>query len=70
VIDLRIAIETALGSVPFEAPVSAEYCKAVYAALRLLLPIATIEVFHRAERELIVEARQDGKYYALVVPLV
>ncbi len=68
--DLRVAIETALGSVPFTPPVSIAYCEAVRDILIQLVPGAAIDVYHR-NRDLVVRAAYDGAVrYELVLPLI
>lgn len=66
---VREAVESALGSVPFDPPISVEYCAAVRDAIRAALPSASIDVFHRLT-ELVVDVRVGDVTYATVVPLV
>lgn len=67
--EVQTAIETALGTVVFEPPVSVEYCAAVRDVLRPALPGATLDVFHR-HRELEVQARLGAVTCVVTLPLV
>lgn len=68
---VREAIEGALGAIPFEPPATVAYCAQVRDDLRGRLPEgAVLDVYHRAQRELVVEARVDGVVDVLALPLV
>lgn len=71
VAEVNVAIETAMGQVEFDPPVSVAYCAKVREVLRSLLPVdARVEVsFHRKD-ELVVEVRQGAGMVAAVFPLV
>lgn len=65
---MRRAIESAIGTVPFTAPISVVYCVALRGHLLTALPGASVDVYHRI-RELIVEARHGKSACKVVVPL-
>lgn len=68
VAELRVAVESVLGTVPFSPPVSIAYCQSVVDALHTAVPGAKVEAYHRI-KDLVVEARLGKAEYKLVVPL-
>lgn len=67
--EVRSAIEAAIGAVPFEPPVSLEYCAAVRDVLRAALPGAHIDAYHRFV-ELVVEVHLGDLRCLVATPLV
>lgn len=68
--ELQNAIETAIGEVAFDPPISPDYCEAVMTALRPKLPKGSlIDVYHR-NVELVVDVRAPESAYVLTLPLV
>lgn len=65
---LREVIESALGGVPFEAPVTNMYCRAVLDAMHADLPEVIGDVYLRGS-ELVVSAGHDRKIERMVIPL-
>jgi hypothetical protein len=67
--ELRELIEFAIGSVPYDPPITVDYCGEIRDVLRASLPDASIEVYHR-HTELIACVRAGKTRYELVLPLV
>jgi hypothetical protein len=68
---IKEQIEQSLGVVPFEPPITIEYCKKVRDDLRARCPAGCLlDVFHRNQRELVVEVRSDGVLCRVQLPLV
>lgn len=71
--EIRGAIDSALGTVPFEPPVTPAYCSAVRETLRPLVPGAVLDVFFRegtlCKHELEVHVRLESRTVIVVLPL-
>lgn len=67
--DLRLAVERLFNTLPFEPPITEQYCARLRDALRPCLPKDTLlDVFHR-HTEIVVEARIDGDVHSVIQAL-
>jgi hypothetical protein len=65
---MRTAVDEVLGAVPFELPIQLSYCEAVMERLKVRLPNAGIDVYHRYV-DLVVRVDQGNARYELVLPI-
>lgn len=69
-LELETVIETAIGVVPFDPPVTVAFCTTVRDELRKALPEgASLDVYHQ-HTKLVAEARVNTTVARLVLPLV
>ena len=67
--EIRAVVEDVLGHIPYDPPISLEYCEAVWKELRKRVPKGVVEVFHR-HIDLNVLVRLGKAKYEICLPLV